>query len=123
MREENECPICWSKYVRIIEDVYQEDQDILKPLIFCELCEKYYWGDTNETVTKLSSFCEIFDFDLVPEICYLKEENSNLSKETCLSEKKQEEFDLICGFCPHRLLHLKSGLRNIDRLVIQKQMI
>lgn len=121
MRKEIECPICWNKDVRIIDAVYQENQDLIKPLMFCDSCEKYYWDDTNETVTELSSFCEMFDFR--PGICYLKEENSNLSKETHPSERKQQEFDLICGFCPHRLLHLKSGLMNIERQVIQKQMV
>ena len=120
MMKDFECPICWDKDVRQIDLVEVENQDIFRPLMFCELCEKYYWGDTNDTVTEISSFCEIFD--LVPKSCYLKEENSNLSKETYLSKNKQQEFDLICGFCPNRLLHLKSGLRNIDRQVIQKKM-
>ena len=118
--QEIKCPICWDKDVRQIDLVEVENQDIFRPLMFCDLCEKYYWGDTNETVTKLSCFCGIFDLRL--EICYLMEENSNLSKKTHLSKKKQQEFDLLCGFCPYRLLHLKSGLMNIERQVIQKQM-
>lgn len=99
-----ECPVCWNKDVRMIDAVYQENQGIIKSLMFCDVCEKYYWGDTNETVRDLSSFCEISD--LRPEICYLEKENSNLSKEAHLSKRKQQEFDLLCGFCPHRLLHL-----------------
>ena len=34
MRKEIECPICWNKDVRIIDAVYQENQDIIKQLIF-----------------------------------------------------------------------------------------
>lgn len=116
--QEIKCPICWDKDVRQIDLVEVENQDIFRPLMFCDLCEKYYWGDTNEVVTGLSAFCEIFD--LRPEICYLEEGNSNSSKKTYLSNRKLQEFDLLCGFCSHRLLHLKSGVMNIERQVIQK---
>ncbi|MDH5383322.1 MAG: hypothetical protein OEY18_01345 [Candidatus Aminicenantes bacterium] len=113
MMKEIECPICWNKDVRIVDAVYQENQDIIKPLMFCDLCEKHYWGDTNGIVTNLSIFCETFD--LSPELCYLKKENSSLSKSTYLSKRRLQEFNLLCGFCPYRRLQFKSGLMNVER--------
>ncbi|NIM90545.1 MAG: hypothetical protein GTO17_06310 [Candidatus Aminicenantes bacterium] len=111
--KEIECPICWNQDVRIVDAVYQENQDTLRPLMFCDLCEKHYWGDTHRVVTNLSNFCETFD--LGPELCYLKEENPSLSRSTRLSKCRQEEFNLVCGFCPNRRLKLKSGLLNVER--------
>lgn len=111
--EEIECPICWSKDVRKVDAAYQENQDMIKSLLFCDLCEKFYWEDTSGIVTNLSIFCETFDQS--PKLCYLKEENSWLSESTRLSKRKLQEFDLLCGFCPHRRLKLKSGLMNVER--------
>jgi len=107
--QEIKCPICWDKDVRQIDLVEVENQDIFKPLMFCDLCEKYYWGDTNEVVTGLSTFCEIFD--LRPEVCFLEEEYSDSSKKIYLSNRKLQEFDLLCGFCPQRQLHLESKIK------------
>jgi hypothetical protein len=109
--KENECPICWRKDVRVVDAVNQENQDISKPLMFCNSCEKHYWGDTNEIVTNLSTFCETFN--LSPEICYLKEENPGLSKRKYLSKRRLQEFNLLCGLCSNLRLQLNSGLMNV----------
>ncbi len=106
--KEIECPICWNKDVSLVDAVYQENQDIIKPLMFCDLCEKHYWGDTNGIVTNLFILCKTFD--LSPELCYLKEENLSLSKNTYLSKRRLQEFNLLCGFCPQRRLQYKSEL-------------
>jgi hypothetical protein len=110
--KEIECPICWNKNVRMVDTVYQENQDIIKPLMFCDLCEEYYWGDTNGIVRNLSIFCETFDLN--PKFCYLKEENSCSSKSKYLSKRRRHEFDFLCGSCPYRRLQLKSGLVNVE---------
>lgn len=105
--KEIECPICWNKNVRKVDTVFQENQNIVKPLMFCDLCEEYYWGDTNKIVTNLSILCETFELN--SKFCYLKEENSCSSKSKYLSKGRRHEFDFLCGFCPHRRLELKSG--------------
>jgi len=109
--KENECPICWDKDVRVVDAINQENKDISKPLMFCNSCEKHYWGDTNEIVTNLSIFCETFNSS--PEICCLKEENPSLSKSKYLSKRRLQEFNQLCGFCPNLRLQLKSGLMNV----------
>ncbi len=111
--KEIECPICWNKNVRKVDSVYQKNQDMIKPLMFCDLCEEYYWGDTNGIVTNLSIFCETFN--LSPKFCHLKEENSYSSKSVCLSKRKLQEFNLLCGSCPYRQLQLKSGVMSVER--------
>jgi len=110
--KENECPICWDKDVRVVDAINQENQDISKPLMFCNLCEKHYWGDTNEIVTNLSIFCETFNSG--SETCYLKEENPGLSKSKYLSKRRLQEFNQLCGFCPNLRLQMKSKLMNVE---------
>lgn len=102
--KETECPICWSKDVKIVDAVYLGNQNVLKPLMFCDLCEKYYWGDTNEIVANLSIFCRTYDQG--SKLCYLREENPGLSKNTNCTPCKLLEFNLLCGYCPHRRLRL-----------------
>ncbi len=116
----NECPVCWDKDVIVVYANNQKNQNMNKPLMFCNSCEKHYWGGSNEIVTNLSILCETFNSG--SEICYLKEENPRLSESKYLPKRRLQEFDQLCGSCPYIRLQQKPGLMNVESRKVSKML-
>lgn len=99
-REEVMCPFCWDKNVRHIYDAKVKNHDSLRALMECISWEKHYWDDTKEQVTGLLNLCETFHLEL--EKCYEDIKNFHRSDKLNYNPRKIEEWDLLCGACPHR---------------------
>ena len=98
--EEAMCPFCWDKNVRHIYDARIKNHNSTRALMECISCEKHYWDDTKEQVKVLLDLCETFCFE--PENCYEDIKNYNKSNKFIYSRRKIEEWNLLCGTCPHR---------------------
>ena len=106
--KKNMCPMCWNTYIKHIENAKVDNQKKTKSLLFCQTCEKYYWGDTKESVSGLSTFCKTHSTQ--PEKCYIEEEKRLMAKGRYSLKQKVQMSDLLCGFCPSRKLVISSDL-------------
>ncbi len=98
------CPFCWDKNVRLVSYVKTPDRTLTRELMECTVCEKHYWGDTNEEVTGLYNLCETFQ--LGKNGCCEDIKRTCGSFRSHYDKRKLEEWDLLCSMCPKRDFHL-----------------
>ncbi len=102
------CPFCWDKNVRHIFDVKISDRGSTRGLLECTVCEKHYWGDTNEEVKALYNLCETFR--LGKNGCCEDIKRTGISSKPHYDKRKLQEWDLLCSMCPERNFHLNREI-------------
>jgi len=107
MREKM-CLFCWDQNVRHISDVKVADRASTRELMECTVCEKRYWGDTNEEVTALYNLCQTFQLGKKGFCEDIKRMSG--SSRSHYDRRKLEEWDILCSMCPKRDFHLNREI-------------
>lgn len=95
------CPFCWDKNIKQVSRAGDKTRDG-KPgrLMRCSDCEKWYWTDSGEELTRLYLACEtgvLHPGRCCPEILGILHSGGN-----GFPRRRLAEFNFLCSECPDR---------------------
>jgi hypothetical protein len=95
---EQECPFCWSRYVKPVGPPPKERSAALNAhLMACEECERWYWAERQEEVAALFMSCQTTI--LQPERCDADVREIASSLEPGRHKRRFAELNHVCAGC------------------------